>query len=73
MGRPKGAPSPKWKVDAENGVRKIRIVNWIEVAQDTDGGATKDKEKFGRVNINHRLTVLTRSKYFNGTLPLSQV
>jgi len=86
-GETQGTPNPKWKDDVENGIRKIGIVNWIEVAQDRDGwrratgrrlsflegGATKDKEEVGRANINPRITVLARSKYFNGTLHLSQV
>jgi hypothetical protein len=37
MGRPKGTPTPKWKDDVENGIRKIGIANWIEVAQNRDG------------------------------------
>ena len=32
MGRTKGAPYPKWKNDVEIDIRKMGIVNWIEVA-----------------------------------------
>jgi hypothetical protein len=32
MGRTKGTPYPKWKDDVENDIRKMGIVNWVEVA-----------------------------------------
>ena len=37
-----GTPEAKWKYDVENDIRQMGIVNWSQVAQDSDGwrGAT---------------------------------
>jgi hypothetical protein len=31
-----GRPRTGWKVDVENGIRKMEIVNWRKIAQDRD-------------------------------------
>jgi hypothetical protein len=35
--RPKGKSKARWKDDVENGIKKVCIVTWKEVAQDRDG------------------------------------
>jgi hypothetical protein len=35
--RPKRTPKTRWKDDAENDIRKMGIVNWKQVAQDSVG------------------------------------
>jgi hypothetical protein len=42
--RQKGRPKARWKGDIENEIRKKRVVNWREVAQDRDGGRTATSE-----------------------------
>jgi len=37
MWRPNGTPKPKRKDVVQNKIRKVGIVDWIEVAQDRDG------------------------------------
>jgi hypothetical protein len=35
--QPKGRPKARWKDDVEDKIRKMGVVNWRKVVQDTDG------------------------------------
>ena len=36
-----GRPKTRWKLDMENGITKVAIVNWRKVAQQGDGWRIK--------------------------------
>jgi hypothetical protein len=44
--RPKVRPKARWKDEAENDIRKMGIVNWREVAHDSDGWRRANGEPF---------------------------
>jgi hypothetical protein len=42
--RLKGRPKARWKDEAENDIRKMRIDNWKQIAQDTNGWRRATRE-----------------------------
>jgi hypothetical protein len=42
--RPKGRPKTSWKDDVENDIREMDIVNWRQIAQESDGWRRENEE-----------------------------